>query len=111
MIRHFAAVLTATVLLAGPAAAQQSLPAPIPLYPGAAPRSIEPEPLPPARSEPAAAMPLPPPAEAVPPPTATGRNGPPTPRLNLAFTGSAARCRRARDRARLLRPAGRGAPP
>ena len=74
-----AAVLAATVLLAGPAAAQQSLPAPIPLYPGAAPRSIEPEPLPPlppARSEPAAAMPLPPPAEAV-PPSAAGAPAPP----------------------------------
>jgi len=70
MIRHFAAALAATVLLAGPAAAQQSLPPPIPLYPGAAPRSIEPEPLPPlppARSEPPAPMSLPPPAEAPPP--------------------------------------------
>ena len=74
MIRHFAAVLAATVLLAGPAAAQQSLPPPIPLYPGAAPRSIEPEPLPPlppARSEPPAAMPLPPPADTAPPPAAS----------------------------------------
>ena len=75
MIRHFAAVLAATILLAGPAAAQQSPPPPIPLYPGAAPRSIEPEPLPPlppARSEPPAAMPLPPPAEtALPPPAST----------------------------------------
>ena len=74
MIRHFAAVLAATVLLAGSTTAQQSLPPPIPLYPGAAPRSIEPEPLPPlppARSEPPAAMPLPPPAETVPPPAAS----------------------------------------
>src|SRR5207237_10513381 len=75
MIRHFAAVLAATILLAGPAAAQQSPPPPIPLYPGAAPRSIEPEPLPPlppARSEPPAAMPLPPPVgTALPPPPST----------------------------------------
>ena len=79
MIRQFAAALAATILLAGPAAGQQSLPPPIPLYPGTAPRSIEPEPLPPlppARSEPPAPMSLPPPAEAPPPlaapPVATG---------------------------------------
>jgi len=73
MIRQFTVALAATVLLAGLAAAQQPLPPPIPLYPGAAPRSIEPEPLPPlppARSEPPAAMLLPRPSEAVPPPTA-----------------------------------------
>jgi len=79
MIRQFTVALAATVLLAGLAAAQQPLPPPIPLYPGAAPRSIEPEPLPPlppARSEPPAAMPLPPPAEAPPPTAAT--SPPPT---------------------------------
>ena len=43
MIRQFTAALGATVLLAGLAAAQQPLPPPIPLYPGAAPRSIEPD--------------------------------------------------------------------
>lgn len=73
MIRQFTVALAATVWLAGLAAAQQPLPPPIPLYPGAAPRSIEPEPLPPlppARSEPPAVMPLPRPPEAMPPPTA-----------------------------------------
>lgn len=52
MIHRFAAAVLAAVSLAAPAAGQ-SLPPPIPLYPGAAPRSIEPEPLPPLPSAPA----------------------------------------------------------
>ena len=70
MIRPIAATLFAAAALAGAASAQQSLPPPIPLYPGAAPRSIEPEPLPPlppAPPGPASAIPMPPPDAPLPP--------------------------------------------
>lgn len=70
MIRPIAAIVLATAALGGFAAAQQTLPPPIPLYPGAAPRSIEPEPLPPlppAPAEPSSGRPIPPPADAAPP--------------------------------------------
>jgi hypothetical protein len=78
MIRPIAAAFLATAMLAGAAAAQQPLPPPIPLYPGAAPRSIEPEPLPPlppAPSEPSPAMPMPPPGAS--PPAASAPAPPP----------------------------------
>jgi len=70
MIRPIAATLFAAAALAGAASAQQSLPPPTPLYPGAAPRSIEPEPLPPlppAPPGPASAIPMPPPDAPLPP--------------------------------------------
>ena len=70
MIRPIAATLFAAAALAGAASAQQSLPPPIPLYPGAAPRSIEPEPLPPLPPTPpgpASAIPMPPPDAPLPP--------------------------------------------
>jgi hypothetical protein len=51
MIYRFAVALLAAFSAAA-AFAQQSLPPPTPLYPGAAPRSIEPEPLPPLPSTP-----------------------------------------------------------
>jgi hypothetical protein len=87
MVYRFAAALLATFSLAAVARAQQSLPPPIPLYPGAAPRSIEPEPLPPlplpsAPAEPPAAFPMPPPIEAAPPPAAAAP--PPHPSAPLA---------------------------
>ena len=73
MIRPLA--VAALVTLSTAAFAQQSSP-PTPLYPGAAPRSIEPEPLPPlppaATAPPAASSPSPPPA-ATPPPVAPPR--------------------------------------
>ena len=82
MIRRFAAVLVAAAVLAGTAGAQQSLPPPIPLYPGAAPRSIEPEPLPPLPpSGPPSSMPMPPP-DAPPPPAAA--TSPPPPVASVA---------------------------
>jgi len=70
MIRRFAITFFTAAAIAGAAAAQQSLPPPIPLYPGAAPRSIEPEPLPPlppAPPGPASAIPMPPPDAPLPP--------------------------------------------
>jgi len=70
MIRPIAATLFAAAALAGAASAQQSLPPPTPLYRGAAPRSIEPEPLPPlppAPPGPASAIPMPPPDAPLPP--------------------------------------------
>jgi len=80
MIRPIAATLFAAAALAGAASAQQSLPPPTPLYPDAAPRSIEPEPLPPlppASSAPPAAMPIPPPHMPPPPPPAAAAPAPP----------------------------------
>ena len=82
MIGPIAAAAFATAALVGTAAAQQSLPPPIPLYPGAAPRSIEPEPLPPlppSASEPSSAMPMPPPVDAPVPPAAAAPPPPPAP--------------------------------
>lgn len=77
MVRRLIAAALALLLGSAAALAQQNT-APIPLYPGAAPRSIEPEPLPPAvpapqtapsPNRPPAAGP-PPPAVAPPPPAA-----------------------------------------
>jgi len=67
MIRPIAAAILATAALGGVALAQQTLPPPIPLYPGAGPRSIEPEPLPAAPSGPPSAIPMPPPESPSPP--------------------------------------------
>jgi hypothetical protein len=83
MVYRFAAALLATFSLAAVARAQQSLPPPIPLYPGAAPRSIEPEPLPPlplpsAPAEPPAPFPMPPRVDAAPPPAAAAPPPPPS---------------------------------
>ena len=58
MIHRVAAALVASLSLTAVAAAQ-GLPPPIPLYPGAAPRSIEPEALPPLPSSPAGPPALP----------------------------------------------------
>ena len=71
MLRRFAVV--ALMLGLGPAASLAQQPAsPTPLYPGAAPRSIEPEPLPPiAPSAPSPAVTGP---RAEPPPTANAAN-------------------------------------
>jgi hypothetical protein len=82
MRRRFAVV--ALILGLGPAASLAQQPAsPTPLYPGAAPRSIEPEPLPPvAPSAPSPAMTAPPPEPA---PAADAANmGPATARVFCA---------------------------
>jgi hypothetical protein len=73
---HRIAAAALVIVVSATASAQQSVPPPTPLYPGAAPRSIEPEPLPPLpvapttppviSSTPPAALP-PPPALAPPP--------------------------------------------
>src|SRR5712672_2702114 len=67
MVYRFAATLLMTVVSAV-AFAQQPLAPPTPLYPGAAPRSIEPEPLPPLPSSPIAPPVAARPAPSVPPP-------------------------------------------
>ena len=51
---HRIAAAMLVIVASAAASAQQSLPPPTPLYPGAAPRSIEPEPLPPLPSAPTA---------------------------------------------------------
>jgi hypothetical protein len=81
MVHRFAAAVLMTVASAA-ASAQQPLPPPTPLYPGAAPRSIEPEPLPPLPSSPATTpmVSIPTPSVPPPPPTAaTLPSGPPAP--------------------------------
>jgi hypothetical protein len=76
---HRIAAAALVIVVSATASAQQSMPPPAPLYPGAAPRSIEPEPLPPlpaaptappviSSTPPAALPPLPAPA---PPPAAS----------------------------------------
>src|SRR5205823_4630745 len=74
MVYRFAAALLMTVASAV-AFAQQPLAPPTPLYPGAVPRSIEPEPLPPLPSSPiappVAATPVPLPATLPPAPAAS----------------------------------------
>jgi hypothetical protein len=81
MVRRFAAVLVAFWLIPAIAVAQQ----PVPLYPGAAPRSFEAEPLPPlpppretpgTPTVPPAAVLAPPPADAAPPATAAAGSVP-----------------------------------
>src|SRR5258705_11803965 len=66
MVYRFVATLLMTVVSAV-AFAQQPLAPPTPLYPGAAPRSIEPEPLPPLSSSPMAPPVAASPAPSVPP--------------------------------------------
>src|SRR5258705_8301599 len=66
MVYRFVATLLMTVVSAV-AFAQQPLAPPTPLYPGAAPRSIEPEPLPPLPSSPTAPPVAASPAPSVPP--------------------------------------------
>lgn len=77
MVRRFAVVLVAFWLIPAIASAQQ----PVPLYPGAAPRSFDAEPLPPlpptqepsgAPAAPPAAVLAPPPADVAPPAMAAG---------------------------------------
>src|SRR2546423_14453049 len=67
MVHRFAVAALLTLWTAA-ALAQQSLAPPTPLYPGAAPRSIEPEPLPPLPASPATPPVLSSPAPSVPPP-------------------------------------------
>ena len=67
MVHRFAAAALMTVASAA-AFAQQPLAPPTPLYPGAAPRSIEPEPLPPLPSSPIAPPMVASPVPSVPPP-------------------------------------------
>jgi len=67
---HRIAAIMLVIVMSAAASAQQSLPPPTPLYPGAPPRSIEPEPLPPLRAAPTAppVMSSTPPATLPPPP-------------------------------------------
>ena len=65
---HRLAVAALLTLWTAAALAQQPLPPPTPLYPGAAPRSIEPEPLPPLPASPSAPPLASSPAPSVPPP-------------------------------------------
>ena len=76
---HRIAAIMLVIVMSAAASAQQSLPPPTPLYPGAPPRSIEPEPLPPLPAAPAAPpvisstppAALPPPPALAPPPAAS----------------------------------------
>src|SRR2546430_15683460 len=78
MIHRFAAAALMTVASAA-AFAQQPLAPPTPLYPGAAPRSIEPEPLPPLPSSPATPPVLSRPAPSAPTPVPLPATLPPAP--------------------------------
>ena len=76
---HRIAAIILVIIMSAAASAQQSLPPPTPLYPGAPPRSIEPEPLPPLPAAPTAPpvmsstppATLPPPPALAPPPAAS----------------------------------------
>ena len=78
---HRIAAIMLVIVMSAAASAQQSLPPPTPLYPGAPPRSIEPEPLPPLPAAPTA-----PPVISSTPPAAL----PPPPALAPSPAASAA---------------------
>src|SRR5438067_10325285 len=67
-VYRFLAIALLVTFASAAGLAQQSLAPPTPLYPGAAPRSIEPEPLPPLPASPATPPVLSSPAPSVPPP-------------------------------------------